>query len=757
MTNSSRAAIGSGLKRTVPSSARETKSPIFESKRQAVHDTPEEKILAKKHEFFSFAALPLKERGTEKDLQAVTDLLNRIDQVEKSDHKDLLNLLAIFFDRNPSAKAAIATRPERRKVLIAIAETYRRFSVLTQIELVEAKNRDAAEKRDSVTKDLQLLEKQKNEIVELIERYKVELSELVQKEQKATEVVWALFDNDLKLTTDFLETKWLGLEKNIEHSVEEMTLKRELSWQRKIIEDAKKKLENVVQESKDEKLLEQFNKKYRSQWDIFFSLDFKLDQQVDQIKKMLHSLIPLEKMPELLTQACGFIEKYLLPDVFPFNEIQAAISAQKSWVRSEPHWNNLEEYAKKIYIKWARLLNGHRILGGRGVWERIAYVEKGEKEQENLKKRCAQITSDLEGFKIEVLQAYNDFCKKINAIARAAFQKYKMKNQWQALIKQCDERLKILDAMDVKNIIARNQVRQPAKPRASSVDEMPSTQREEVVQAVKQFELNVLAETKKLDGVKNELKLGLNQESKEPNFVLALEQYKKFQIAVSSARRIQEEKYSYVLPGPIKVMGLGLDLAVVNVLGEDKESPVLKRALWTKKAELEDALRAADVFLKQNKEKIQEMLFDNLLAIIAGLFSDQNLKFLQDQVYIRSRSSVKNIQVPQGFAMIYEASTQTRGPSQRRLEEVIKIATQKDNEGQGGCFSFFRKNSTRSAYAAIAKLKLLINDIQNYTDLGQLGVRVDRFKEELAQIGDVKNNHFILATAPSAIASFSPS
>ncbi|MHB1946884.1 MAG: hypothetical protein ACYCQI_02070 [Gammaproteobacteria bacterium] len=367
--------------------------------------------------------------------------------------------------------------------------------------------------------------------------------------------------------------------------------------------------------------------------------------------------------------------------------VQSHISPQKSWINSEPYWDGLANLAADTYAQWDRISTPQ-------LAARIASIEKPGIEDKKLITKYEQSITVLRELKNRVHASYQASLRRLH--------------------------------------IPRDE---------SDGKKEPSEAEMKLKQDVVKFSQDADRESKNL--------LSATLELSKTASVLACRNYL---TALSSSLDIKKfaENYIYRIEEKrtqLSIKGTGLAKAVVNIISDHDDKRSLQDDIATANSKLNDAIEKAEA-IKNKVTEVQQAQFDLLLNMIAELFLEQNLRFLNNQVTIRSCTTVNGVQVPQGFKEIYDVLNNHRLSRFDRLNQIIAIANRKNAE-TSCCVSFFRKATTSVAYQTIARLNVLANDINNFTNLDNIATRIHTFKTALVGIADSQQRHFVFTEEAS--------
>lgn len=376
--------------------------------------------------------------------------------------------------------------------------------------------------------------------------------------------------------------------------------------------------------------------------------------------------------------------------------VQSHISEQKSWLYDEPYWDGLATLARDTYAQWDRLRNAVAPQ----LTVRIANIEKPGSEDKKLIAKYEQSLRALRELKSRVDANYLPPLRRLSISSEVGDEK--------------DE---------------------------------PSEAEAKLKQDVVKFSQDAERESKNLSGATIELS---NNAS-----VPACQQ---FLTALSSSKAVKKSAENYIFRvedkhSQLSIKGIGLAKAVTNNIKDPARQRSLQESITTANQKLDEVIQKAEA-IESKIAEVQRAQFDVLLNMIAELFLEQNLHFLNNLVTFRSRKTVNGVQVPKGFKEIHDVLNNHELSRFERLNRIITIAAGKNTE-TGCCVSFFRKPTTNIIYQTISRLNVLAADINAFTNLEHLETRINKFKTTLVGVTDSKQRHFVFPE-PEAGLSLSP-
>lgn len=626
-------------------------------------------------------------------------------------------------------------------IFLAIGEMYRKIFLMSQVTRLEEQNREASARGRVVFQKLGEVQ-QGAEKLPLDSNVRMQLAEFERRAYQ--ENLDTFFENTLSYEQHNAKNKWAQFESQlaIVNNVQDIESAKEKL--RVFYQAIKDKLSHYQKDDKKNTLVEPFMALLSQQNNLqrYASIEFQVEQYEDQCSKLL-AMIPEIKCFDKQTLNDAFPKQ----NPFPFSAIQLAIIAKKPWFRSS-EWDVLEECAKTIDEEWDVLLEGLSGINKISLQDHLGHIQEYLKEINELKAQCKQQIDKLTNYKKQLEVYYNANCQALNAHIRQKFLSYKKRNEWEALIRFCEEKLIILDGIQPEKVVERNntKLRQPQSQQRIRLEDKPAhTTPQELIGIIKKFEEDAQRTLKKYDEAKQVLDGGSSFEA-----------IKNVQIVLEELKEIQARKVFYKLSGPIPLEAAvpqPIGSMIHNVFGDSRHDQVvqdLKTAFVTKNAAIEGCLRLEKKFQDVHKTVVQCVLLERIHAIIAALFDQRNLPFLNQLVTFRSQYQVNDVQVPHGFAAIYQQVSQPIDPQADRrailmaqLRSISFIAAGKEQETQRSCCQFFRKKLTSNAYAFLATISGLVASVEAYGNLSQIIADIDDFQSSLNSVGNRSGSIFI--------------
>ncbi|MHB1948713.1 MAG: hypothetical protein ACYCQI_11450 [Gammaproteobacteria bacterium] len=623
---------------------------------------------AKLSDWYQKSLAPLKNKGDEADLTTGNMLLDELKQTRMLAFiirtYQRQQTYADFLLENEAKKRETRDlpplRPYRIPALKSIVELHRRVTLINLIPDIEEKIADYSTKTQVLQSRIAEFEETRVRIKNGLSTCKTKRSQ-IKIEEKISDInhQFALEEKEIRTR---LETTQHAFKLSLSRLTDEKLVRQAIEEHKAFFSCEINKLSSYLEESKEEKsILPRFANTFSSELKEFPELAQSFTEEIKKIEDDKKLIAEIDLTATDLSAAFNLG----IPDPFPYTEFEKAINAQKNPLHAlwwEKEWDDLKAFAKTIYIEWDRLRDE------KNFQERIRVIERNAHEYSKLKRYFEDHINALSTLRAALNDEKNEFCRNINAQIREAFLRYKAKEDWEKMLRQCNVELKQLDKLEAKQIVAENIVRLRLPMPRVEIDEKKLTP------SSAQFKLAT------------ELK---NVGAKCTNKTCRFTDFKNLQKAAAEAKLIIEKK----------------DIPEEN------------------KSDLINTFENVKICITENTILIQNTLFATVLALIKEVLNPHNIgRFWAKQIGVYSSHTIGAIQVPNGVQRIYaNLPTIANAPS---LMKLIDIADERIKDS--GCFTFFmRKPGTTNIYQQLRNLRGIIDDIYHYKNLDGITQGID--------------------------------
>jgi len=649
---------------------------------------------AKLSDWYQKSLAPLNNKGDEADKTTGNMLVDELKQTRT------LSLIIRTFQRQQTyadflleneakkrdERGLPPLRPYRIPALKSIVELHRRVTLINLIPDIEEKIADYSAKTQVLKSRIEEFKESRIKVKNTLANNKTKRS-FIKLEEKIADINRLFMLEEKEIRTQFEKTQQ-AFKFSSSHLTDEGLLKQGIADYKAFLTNEISKLRSYLEENKEEKaILSRFAHAFSPELKEFPELAQSFTDEIKKLEEEKKLIAEIDLTATDLSAAFNLN----IPDPFPYTEFEKTLNAQKNPLHAlwrEREWDDLNTFAKTIYMEWDRLREE------KNFQERIKAIERNSNDYFKLKQSFDLHIESLSTLRATLNDDKDEFCRNINAQIRAAFLRYKGKEDWGKLLHEYTIELKQVDKLDAKQLAAENIVRKQLPIPRVEIDEKklsPSSTQFKLVTELRNFN------------------------TKCANKTCCFTDFKTLQNAATEAKLIIEKK---------------------EILEENK-------------IDLINTFENVKMSIVENTILIQNTLFATILALIKEVLSPENIaRFWAKQIGTYSTHKIGAIQVPNGIQRIY-ANLPTIANA-NNLIKLLNIADERIHDS--GCFTFFmRKTGTTNIYQQLRTLRGIIDDVYNYNNLDKVPHKIDAAIIKLRGFGlRIDNNKIEETLAASA-------